>query len=101
MPSLHWLVLVQQAVVYKLGHSEALHRCLLVDPLLDVLSQELARADGLHHDGHEGVVCAAQLVALAIEHALAVDGQPDLVQTTRQGVDLHPQGWHGPTVDHV
>ncbi len=30
-----------------------------LDPLLDVLGEELARADGLHHDGHEAVVGAA------------------------------------------
>ena len=48
------------------------------DDLLDVLGQEQARADGLHADRHEGVVCAAQLGALAVVDALAVDGEPNL-----------------------
>jgi len=101
----------------------------LLDPLLDILSQELARANGLHDDGHEAVVgttpvlhesgtvvkahhpwnayfsdvCSSrdhnsQLRALAVEHALAVDSAPNLVQAPWNGIDLDAQRGHSPAV---
>eukprot|EP00983_Pelagomonas_calceolata_P029404 921339-Pelagomonas_calceolata.AAC.9 len=43
----------------------------------------------------------SQLRALAIEHALSVDAQPDLIQTARDGITLHSQGRHSPAVEHI
>ena len=62
-----------------------------VNQLLHVLREKLTWADGLYHNGHEGVVGAAQLRALSIEDALAIDVEPHLVQAPWHGIDLDAQ----------
>jgi len=57
--------------------------------------------DRLDGDRHEGVVHAADLVALAVIDAGLVDAEPDFVQTARHRVFLHAEGRHEPGVDHV
>lgn len=52
---------------------------LLRDPLGQVVAQPLARRDRLDDDRHERVVGAAELRALPVEHAGALDREPDLV----------------------
>eukprot|EP00413_Alexandrium_margalefii_P013556 CAMPEP_0204531568 /NCGR_PEP_ID=MMETSP0661-20131031/11242_1 /ASSEMBLY_ACC=CAM_ASM_000606 /TAXON_ID=109239 /ORGANISM="Alexandrium margalefi, Strain AMGDE01CS-322" /LENGTH=276 /DNA_ID=CAMNT_0051537733 /DNA_START=32 /DNA_END=859 /DNA_ORIENTATION=+ len=59
------------------------------------------RRDGLDHDGHEAVEGAAELGALAVEDALALDEGGDAVDPARGGVRLDAEGGHGPAVEHV
>eukprot|EP00963_Diacronema_lutheri_P014493 scaffold3008_cov1771-Pavlova_lutheri.AAC.5 len=54
-----------------------------------------------HHDRHEAVVHPADLAALAVEHALTLQEERHLVETSRHGVALHAQRRDRPAVEHV
>ena len=52
-------------------------------------------------DRHEGVIDAADLVALAVIDALVLDFHPALVEPADDRVFLDAEGRHEPAVDHV
>ncbi len=47
------------------------------------------------------MVLAAELGTLAVEQAFALGLEPGLVHAARHGIDLHTEGRHGESVDHV
>mmetsp|Transcript_90724 Transcript_90724/g.234265 ORF Transcript_90724/g.234265 Transcript_90724/m.234265 type:complete len:210 (+) Transcript_90724:141-770(+) len=72
----------------------------LLVPLARVGRVGLGR-DGLDDDGHEAVQGAAELGALAVENALALDEGRDAVDAARRRVGLDAQGRDGEAVEHI
>ena len=67
-----------------------------LDPALELRLRHRA-----HGDGHEPVVGPADLVALAVEGALAVRPEPGLQRPAGDGVLLHAERGDEEAVDHV